>query len=183
MKITTLLDVFKRKKQPDTISLEYIIICQNSGKPIYAKCWGNVCGMLGKKDELMTAFLAAVSTMPGMFAESDKKVQNMSIGSLKLLFCYTKLENIICLAFPEDHVNNNTMKAINGLFQKITQLIDEDFQETPWDRLNDSKVKAFEKELLNKVIHPWFYDVYPDGEDNHEENCPICIPMILQSCS
>ncbi len=90
MKFNTLLDVFKRKKQPTQISLEYIIICQNSGQPIYAKCWGNVCGMLGKKDELMTAFLAAVSTMPRMFTESDKKVHSMSTDHWN---CYFHIQN------------------------------------------------------------------------------------------
>ncbi|MFX1538791.1 MAG: hypothetical protein ACFFDI_31775 [Promethearchaeota archaeon] len=183
MKITSVLDVFKRKKQHETISLEYVIICQDSGQPIYAKCWGNVCGMLGKKDELMTAFLAAVSTMPGMFAESDRKVQSMSIGSLKLLFCYTESENIICLAFPEEHINKHTMENITNLFYEIEKLLEEDFQDTPWDRLNDPKVKDFENELLKRVIHPWFYNVYPSHEDKHEENCPICMPMILQACS
>ncbi|MFX1516590.1 MAG: hypothetical protein ACFFC6_09795 [Promethearchaeota archaeon] len=183
MKITALLDVLKRKKQSEPISLEYIIICQDSGQPIYTKCWGNVCGMLGKKAELMTAFLAAISTMPRMFAESDNKVHSMNIGSLKLLFFYTKSENIICLAFPENHVNKSTMKAINNLFQEITQLLEESFLETPWDRLNDPKVKEFEKELLKKVIHPWFYDVYPSHDNNHEENCPVCMPMVLQACS
>ena len=68
-------------------------------------------------------------------------------------------------------------------YQEITQLLDEDFLKTPWDRLNDPKVKEFEKELLKKVIHPWFYHVYPVDDDNHEENCPICMPMILQACS
>ena len=183
MKINTLLDVFKRKKQPQPISLEYVIIYQSSGQPIYAKCWGNVCGMVGKKDELISAFLAAVSTMPGMFAESDKKVHSMSIGSLKLLFCYTEQENIVCLAFPEDHVNKNTMEPINNLFQEITHLLDEDFQGTPWDRLNDPKVQSFEKELLKTIIHPWFYLIYPVNGEKHEESCPICMPMILQSCS
>jgi len=183
MKFTTLLNVLKRKKHPDPISLEYVIICQDSGQPIYTKCWGNVCGMLGRKDELMTAFLAAVSTMPRMFAESDKKVQSMSMGSLKLLFCYTKSGNIICLAFPEKDINKNAMEVINKLFQEITDLLDEDFQETPWDRLNDPKVKSFEKELLKKIIHPWFYNIYPANDEKHEKNCPICMPMILQACS
>ncbi|MFX0013029.1 MAG: hypothetical protein ACFFB2_04310 [Promethearchaeota archaeon] len=184
MKINSLMDVFKKKRHLDQIKLEYVIICQNSGQPIYAKCWGNVCGMLGKKDELMTAFLAAVSTMPRMFAESEnEKVQNISIGSLKLLFCYTESENIICLAFPEEDVNKNTMGVINDLFQDITQLIDEDFQKTPWDRLNDPMVISFERELLKKVMHPWFYRTLPFNGDNHKENCPICMPMILKSCS
>lgn len=183
MMINALLDVFRKKKQPQLISLEYVIVYQNSGQPIYAKCWGNVCGMLGKKDELMTAFLAAVSTMPRMFAESDKNVHSMSIGSLKLLFCYAEPENIICLAFPEDHVNKDTMDVIDNLFQEIINLLNEDFQETPWDRLNDPKVLSFENALLKKVIHPWFHQIFPSDDDKHEENCPICMPMILQSCS
>ncbi|MFX1283696.1 MAG: hypothetical protein ACFFB5_08575 [Promethearchaeota archaeon] len=183
MKFNTLLDVFKRKKQPPQIHLEYIIICQNSGQPIYTKCWGNVCGMLGKKDELMTAFLAAISTMPRMFAESDRKVHSMSIGSLELLFSYTESENIICLAFPMRDVNKNTMGIVNNLFKDISQLLDEDFSKTPWDRLNDPKVLLFEKELLKKAIHPWFHLVLANNGAKHEENCPICMPMILQSCS
>ncbi|UCG01487.1 MAG: hypothetical protein JSW11_17950 [Candidatus Heimdallarchaeota archaeon] len=182
MKITTLLDVFKRKKHR-LISLEYVIICQNSGQPIYAKCWGNVCGMLGKKDELMTAFLAALSTMPTMFAESDNQLHNMSIGSLKLMFCHTESQNIISLAFPENNVNENTMEIIEALFEDIEQFLNKDYQETPWDRLNDPKVQLFEKELLKKVIHPWFYRILPNTKEKHEVNCPICMPMILQSCS
>ncbi|MFX1505084.1 MAG: hypothetical protein ACFFDC_03120 [Promethearchaeota archaeon] len=182
MKINAILDVFKRRKQP-AISLEYVIIYESSGQPIYTKCWGNVCGMLGKQDELMTAFLSAISTMPGMFAESGNKVHSMGIGSLKLLFCYTDSDNVICLAFPEKHINNNTMEIINHLFREITYLVDEEFRETPWDRLNDPRVREFEKELHEKIIHPWFYLIYPEDSEEHEENCPICMPMILESCS
>lgn len=183
MKINAILDVFKRRQRPLAVSLEYVIIYENSGQPIYIKCWGNVCGMLGKQDELVTAFLSAISTMPKMFAESDNKVHSMGIGSLKLLFCYTASDKIICLAFPENHVNNNTMEIINNLFKEITYLVDEEFRETPWDRVNDPRVQEFGKVLHEKVIHPWFYLIYPEDSEEHEENCPICIPMILESCS
>ncbi|MHA2245144.1 MAG: hypothetical protein ACXADY_09255 [Candidatus Hodarchaeales archaeon] len=183
MKINTLLDVFKRKKKSNQISLEYVIVCQESGQPIYAKCFGNICGMLGKKDALLTAFLSALTTMPSIFAESDTKVQSMSIGSLKLMFYYTKSDNIICLAFQERDINTDTMEVINNLFIDISILLEKDFQETPWERLNDPKVQAFEKELLEKVVHPWFHYILPSSANKHEENCPICMPMILRSCS
>ena len=182
MKINTLLDVFKRKNNSNQISLEYVIVCQGSGQPIYAKCFGNICGMLGKKDALLTAFLSALSTMPSIFAESDTKVQSLSIGSLKLLFCYTKSEYIICLAFLERDLNTDSMEVINNLFMDISILLEKDFQETPWERLNDPKVQTFEKELLEKVVHPWFHFILPSSANKHEENCPICMPMILRSC-
>lgn len=183
MKLSSLFDVFKKKNKSNQFGLEYIIICQDSGQPIFTRCWGNICGMLGKKDELLTAFLAAVSTMPGMFAESgSSKLQSMNIGSLKLLFCYTKSENIICLAFQEKDVDNSTMEVINNLFKDISKLLDEDYQETPWDRLNDPKVRSFKKELIGKVIHPWFHVVLQGDGDKHNEDCPICMPMILSSC-
>ncbi|MFX0013028.1 MAG: peroxiredoxin [Promethearchaeota archaeon] len=181
MKLGSIVNFLRRKKQIRTIKLEYLIIYQDSGQPIYSRCWGNVCGMLGKKDELLTAFLAAVSTMPGMFAESETKVQSMSIGSLKLLFYYTRSENIICAAFRERDVDTEAMKVINNLFKGVSQLLDEKYQETPWERLNDPKVRAFEKELHSNVIYPWFHVASPIIGRPHEEDCPLCLPMMLST--
>ncbi|MFX1538790.1 MAG: hypothetical protein ACFFDI_31770, partial [Promethearchaeota archaeon] len=179
MKLKTVLNIFKRKKQPKEISLEYLIIYEDSGQPIYSRCWGNVCGLLGKKDEILTAFLAAVSTMPGMFAESDTRVHSMSIGSLKLLFSYTETDNVICAAFKEADVNTETMELINKLLNSISQLLDVEYQETPWDRLNHPKVQGFEKELLSNIIYPWFHVASPINGSSHENDCPLCMPTLL----
>ncbi|UCG01488.1 MAG: peroxiredoxin [Candidatus Heimdallarchaeota archaeon] len=181
MKLKTVLNIFKKKKESKGVNLEYLIIYEDSGQPIYSRCWGTVCGLLGKKDELLTAFLAAVSTMPGMFAESDTKVHSMGIGSLKLLFFYTKSENVICAAFKEGEINNEAMETINTLFNSISYLLDEKYQETPWDRLNDPKVQAFEKELLSKIIYPWFHVASPADGSSHEDDCPLCLPTITTS--
>jgi hypothetical protein len=87
------------------------------------------------------------------------------------------------LAFPEQHINKKSMEIINNLFKEITYLVDEEFRGTPWDRLNDPRVKKFERILHEKIIHPWFYRIYPEDSEEHEENCPVCMPMILESCS
>lgn len=179
MKLKSVFNIFNRKKRSKGFNLEYLIIYEDSGQPIYSRCWGNVCGLLGKKDELLTAFLAAVATMPGMFAESDTKVHSMSIGSLKLLFFYTKSDNVICAAFKERNVNTESMEIINNLFEGIARLLKEEYQDAPWDRLNDPKVLSFEKELLSNIIYPWFHIASPDDESSHEEDCPLCMPTIL----
>ena len=177
MKLKTVLNKFRKKSQG--INLEYLIIYQDSGQPIYSRCWGNVCGLLGKKDVLLTAFLAAVSTMPGMFAESDTKVHSMSIGSIKLLFYYTKTDNVICAAFKTEDVNTESMELINNLFNGISYLLDEKYRETPWDKLNDQKVQSFVKELLSDIVYPWFHVASPKDGSSHEEDCPLCMPTML----
>ncbi len=183
MKLGSSVDIFRRKDELRLINLEYIIICHESGQPIFTKCWGDVCGKLGEKDELLTAFLSAIMTMPAMFAESDKKVHRMSIGSLQLLFNYTSSECIICLAFLEKDIDANTMNFVKHIFKDISNLLVEDYLETHWDRLNDPKVRSFEKELLKKVIHPNFHVASPCDGNMHDENCPVCLPSILRSCS
>ena len=181
MRLKSILNLFKSRKQTKGVNLEYLIIYEDSGQPIYSRCWGHVCGLLGKKDELLTAFLAAVSTMPGMFAESDTKVHSMSIGSLKLLFYYTKVNDVICAAFKEKDVNTETMEIINTLFKEISQLLDEEFRDAPWDKLNDPLVKAFEKKLLSNIIYPWFHVASPSDGSSHDADCPLCMPSLLST--
>ncbi|MFW9905421.1 MAG: peroxiredoxin family protein [Candidatus Thorarchaeota archaeon] len=181
MRLRSVLNVFKRKKPTRGVNLEYLIIYEDSGQPIYSRCWGNVCGMLGKKDELLTAFLAAVSTMPGMFAESNTKVHSMSIGSLKLLFFYTEVDNVICAAFKEKDVDTETMEIIETLFEGISELLDEEFRDAPWDKLNDPLVQAFEKKLLSNIIYPWFHVASPIDGSPHDADCPLCMPSLLSN--
>jgi peroxiredoxin Q/BCP len=181
LKLKRVLNVFKRKKQTEGVNLEYLMIYEDSGQPIYSRCWGNVCGLLGKKDELLTAFLAAVSTMPGMFAESGTRVHSMSIGSLRLLFFYTKEDNVICAAFQEKDVNTETMEIINTLFDEISQLLDEEFRDAPWEKLNDPLVQAFEKKLLSNIIYPWFHVASPIDGSSHDADCPLCMPSLLST--
>lgn len=40
--------------------LEYILIYQESGLPIYSKCYSTMCGFLAKDSALLAGFLSAL---------------------------------------------------------------------------------------------------------------------------
>ncbi len=42
--------------------LEYIIIYQDSGLPIYSKCFSSLCGFLAKDSALLSGFLSAIES-------------------------------------------------------------------------------------------------------------------------
>ena len=62
--------------------LEYIVIYQDSGLPIYSKCYSGFCGLLAKKDALFSGFLSALENFTKEMIGNTK--ENESLQAIEM---------------------------------------------------------------------------------------------------
>ena len=154
------------------LTLEYFIILQKSGLPIYSKCWGTFCSVLSVDDALLSGFLSAITTMPQMLIQSTN-LNAVEMGFSKLLFNYTTpTGKIIIGGFRREEITNKSMKKINDFFVQLSNFLENDYKDTSWDFLTDDEKIDFEKDLLNKIILPWFHAV--QSEMHNDNEWPLC---------
>ena len=155
------------------LTIEYLIILQSSGIPIYSKCWGNFCAVLTVDDTLLSGFLSAITSMPKMLNQSNSTLSSVEMGFSKLLFGYTSPSgHIIVGGFRREEINDKSLIEVNKFFTQIENFLETNYQNTKWHLMSDEAEKAFEEKLLFSVVYPWFHAV--SSETHNDDNCPFC---------
>lgn len=160
------------KETKTSLTLEYLIILQQSGLPIYSKCWGNFCAVLTVDDTLLSGFLSAITSMPKMLNQNTE-LSSIEMGFSKLLFNYTTPSgHIICGGFRKEEINPKVMPAINEFFTQISNFLESEYKDAKWNNLSDEQIKDFENKLLTTIVEPWFHTV--KSEHHSDDMCPFC---------
>ena len=160
------------KETKTNITIEYLVILQSSGLPIYSKCWGNFCAVLTVDDTLLSGFLSAITSMPKMLNQNTT-LSSIEMGFSKLVFSYTSPSgHIIVGGFRREEINDKSIIEVNKFFAQIANFLETDYQDTKWYAMSDNDTKAFEEKLLFSVVYPWFHAV--SSETHNDDNCPFC---------
>ena len=157
------------------MNLEYLMIFQQSGLPVYSKCYGGFCATLTRDETLLSGFLAALSDLPKMFGQ-ETGIQGIEMGSSKLVFSKTTSSNfIICVGYPQTEVSSENTHLIQKLFLDIKQLLEGDFKNVNWNNLSDLDVNRFETSLVDNILNPWFNLAHTSDSCPLGNNCPLIV--------
>lgn len=149
---------FKRKTQSHSkpLDLEYFIVFQKSGLPIFSKCFGDFCSVILVDESILSGFLSAITTMPKMFGKDLNRLNAIEIGYTKLIFDHTLPNgNTICLGFKKDSFTDENKPLMDDLFKKINDFVEITHKDEHWELLTRSQLKKLLNELLETVITPW----------------------------
>lgn len=174
--ISFLSKLFKKREHSSEspLILEYLIVFQKSGLPIFSKCFGDFCSVLMVDDTLLSGFLSAMTSMPSFFSQ-QANLDSIELGFTKLFFSYTLPSgHVICLGFNKNSTDPQKEKKIDELFEKITQFVENDKKEVDWSFLSTEEISPIIDELLTKIIEPWVH-LSAENHSEHSNNCPICI--------
>jgi len=150
------------------------MILQQSGIPIYSKCFGEFCYLLVADENLFSGFLAALTSMPKMMSEDQHALQSVEMSHTKLVFDYTTPSgNVIVLGFDPDEIDSDAKKVINEMFVTASEMIETKYSDYNWSAMSDEKFYTFEHDLINTAIKPYYS--YPEDQEDHEGQCPLCI--------
>lgn len=175
-KISFIRNLFKKGKNAsqEPLTLEYLIVFQKSGLPIFSKCFGDFCGVLMVDDTLLSGFLSAMTSMPTFFAK-DEKLNAIEMGFTKLIFSHTLPSgHVICLGFNKNTITDSNQSRIDELFQQINKFVEKDKQDVDWSLLSSEEISPIVDELLDQIVNPWIH-VSAKYTKHHSEGCPICI--------
>lgn len=160
------------KSTKTSLTLEYLVILQSSGLPIYSKCWGNFCAVLTVDDTILSGFLSAITSMPKMMNQ-ETELNAIEMGFSKLLFNYTTpTGHIICGGFRREEITKENMVEIDKFFAQVSKFLEYDYKNAVWNNMAEQEKKEFEKEFLTTIIEPWFHTV--QSENHSDDMCPFC---------
>ena len=170
---------FKRKeKHIEPLVLEYFIVFQKSGLPIFSKCFGDFCSVLLVDEMLLSGFLSAITKMPSLFGEDYNELNAVEMGYTKLRFEHTSPSgHTICLGFKNEGPFLENKRLIDDLFTKIDNFVEDTHKGKRWDFLTASEIREIENELIDSIINPWI-NVDPNYK-NHGEKCSMSIESDL----
>ncbi|OLS24739.1 MAG: hypothetical protein HeimC3_18500 [Candidatus Heimdallarchaeota archaeon LC_3] len=160
------------------MKLEYQIIMQKSGIPIYSRCFGGFCWNLMTDEILLSGFLSALSTMPTMFGGDDLSLKNVEMGSTKLFFNHTTpSSHIICLGIAISSTNEpDANQEVQNLFEKISIFLEVNHAETDFTVFSKEERINFHEEIKIEVIEPSLI-VFEDKDfcrtHGRRDSCPI----------
>ena len=168
----------KNKKELEPLILEYFIIFQKSGLPIFSKCFGDFCQVLLVDDIILSGFLSALTTMPAMFGKDRNKLNAVEIGYTKLLFNHTTPSgHTICLGFKFEEEVVKKDERIDELFKKIEFFIEETHKNVNWPITPKTQILKIENELIDTIITPWVK--IDEHYKTHGPNCTMSVESDL----
>lgn len=149
------LPMLKKKQQKSKpLTLEYFIVFQKSGLPIFSKCFGDFCSLLLVDDLVLTGFLSVLTSMPAMFG-ANTELKAIEIGYSKLYFSHTTPSgHTICLGFLNEADLAKKRLLIDDLFEKITYFVEIEYKDKDWAILKAAEIRAIEYELIDTIVSP-----------------------------
>ena len=176
--------------------LEYLIIYQNIGTPVYSRCFADLCKIAMQNDVLFSAFLSSLSTFATYSDKSDldkidldgitvdveisddDKLTSLIMEDLKLIFLYTQTNDYtIAAGFNlDEYKKRNANQLVHDFLSDVEQFMEKHHREN-WSVIETDSLLSFESELLRDVIHPFFDTHGIEDKCPFGDNCPIRIAL------
>jgi hypothetical protein len=166
------------------MKLEYLIIMQKSGLPLYSRCFGGFCWKLMTDEVLLSGFLTALSSMPAMFGKEDMELKSVEMGNTKINFNFTTpSSHIICFGIDISTLDEPNIEGeMQALVKNLSNFLEIDHSETKWDFLTPENRIEFENQIKSEVIEPSLVSF----QDNDfcravgRDSCPVDTDSIME---
>ena len=137
------------------MKLDYLIIYQKSGLPIYSNCFSGFCANLRIDETLLSGFLSALSTMPDVLGDSTETIKSVDLQNIKLCFNHTTPSgHIMCLGIEQKYYSQKNEKQLNELFKKIDKFIETEYENFDFSLSTSDERTEFGNRVVNEIIIP-----------------------------
>lgn len=148
--------------------LKYLIIYQDSGLPIFSKCFSDFCGITVKDPALISSLLTVLE-------DFAKKIVGSTFQSFIMVNTVTRFGKTL----PTGHsvvigLEKDNPKVVNEIFRLVEDLLENKYEHKNWNVISSEFTSEFEKTLYNKVLCPSLQD-FGGFRDScpHGDKCPL----------
>lgn len=144
--------------------IEYLMIYQPSGLPIFSKCFGGFCKAAVTDDILLSGFLSALEIFPPAIGGGSLKAVDM--GETQFIFRKTHPSGISVVVGLTEKADRQVAQEV---FNEIQSLLEDKYSNIKWDEIIQEAFEEFRKDLyentLVRVLHKYgaFEDRCPRG--------------------
>ena len=157
------------------MKLEYLIIFEDYGLPIFSECYGSFCATMGFDKNLFSGFLSALSSMSEMFGEGKGGLKSVELGYTNLNF--TKIlpsGRIVCVGLVKnsDDDQMDIENTLETFYDRINQIIEVDYKEKSWEGVSEEDIRELKHKMDYEAIIPTFPG-FKNNEICDEGTCPF----------
>ncbi|MHA1978473.1 MAG: hypothetical protein ACW98F_15080 [Candidatus Hodarchaeales archaeon] len=150
------------------MNLEYLMIYQASGLPIFSKCFKGFCSLNAKDPIMLSGFLTALqsfsSQMIGDGGETSSTLEAVKIGPTVMRFSKV---------LPSGHnivigLSEDSPSMAKEIFDEIDSFIRENYADTKWAFIDTTFGETFGDMLIKNVLAPLFHT-----KGGWADTCPL----------
>ncbi|MFQ6123286.1 MAG: hypothetical protein ACE5R6_01585 [Candidatus Heimdallarchaeota archaeon] len=151
--------------------IEYLMIYQPSGLPIFSKCFGGFCKAAATDEVLLSGFLSALETFPPTISGGTLKAVDM--GETQLIFRKTYPSGISVVVGLTEKADQQVAKEV---FHEIQSLIEDKYSHIKWEEIIPEVYEEFRKDLYENAL---FHVLHKYG--GFEDRCPRGVRCLMHT--
>ncbi|MHA1995903.1 MAG: hypothetical protein ACW97Z_15255 [Candidatus Hodarchaeales archaeon] len=150
------------------MNLEYLMVYQASGLPIFSKCFKGFCTLNAKDPMLLSGFLTALQSF-GAQITNDGSGSSSSLEAVKIGPTVMRFSKVL----PSGHnvvigLSEDSPSMARDIFDGIDTFIRNEYADTNWTIIDTIFGEKFGELLVNNVLAPLFHN-----KGGWEDTCPL----------
>jgi hypothetical protein len=147
------------------MNLEYLMIYQQSGLPIFSKCFKGFCALSAQEPALLSGFLTALQSFSNQVTQSATS----SLEAVKMGPTVMRFSQVL----PSGHnvvigLTEDSPTMAKEIFQGIEQFVINNYADTRWPIMTTDFGEEFGRKLIEQVLTPLFH-----SKGGYEDTCPL----------
>ncbi len=150
------------------MNLEYLMIYQASGLPIFSKCFKGFCSLNAKDPILLSGFLTALQSFSTQIT-ADASVSDSTLEAVKIGPTVMRFSKVL----PSGHnvvigLSEDSPSMAKEIFNAVDVFIRTNYADTKWAFVDTNFGEAFGNLLVSNVLAPLFHN-----KGGWEDTCPL----------
>ncbi|MHA1444208.1 MAG: hypothetical protein ACTSR4_05600 [Candidatus Hodarchaeales archaeon] len=146
------------------MNLEYLMIYQKSGLPIFSKCFKGFCALSAQDPVMLSGFLTALQSFSSQITQSSSSLEAVKMGSTVLRFSQVLPSgHSVAIGLTED-----SPSMAKEIFTGIENFIRSNYLDTNWSIITTDFGEEFGKKLIEQVLSPLFHT-----KGGWNDSCPL----------
>jgi hypothetical protein len=147
------------------MNLEYLMIYQQSGLPIFSKCFKGFCALSAQEPALLSGFLTALQSFSNQVTQSSTS----SLEAVKMGPTVMRFSQVL----PSGHnivigLTEDSPTMAKEIFDGIQGFILREYHDTNWMVITTDFGEEFGRKLIEQVLSPLFHT-----KGGFEDTCPL----------
>ncbi len=150
------------------MNLEYLMIYQASGLPIFSKCFKGFCALNVQDPMMLSGFLTALQSFSTQITDNGSGGHS-SLEAVKIGPTVMRFSKVL----PSGHnivigLSEDSPSMAKEIFDGIESFIREDYADTNWTIIDTLFGEKFGELLIRNVLAPLFHN-----KGGWEDTCPL----------
>ena len=150
------------------MNLEYLMVYQANGLPIFSKCFQGFCRVSAQDPALLSGFLTALQSFSTQIISSYVS-EEPTLETLKIGETIMRFDRVL----PSGHnvvigLTDDDASLAKEIFDGVEKFVVEKYSGVNWAIIDTNFGEEFGKELISKVLTPIFHST-----GGWKDQCPL----------